>query len=442
MRRSLTLDPYLDRLHSVNPLVLCGRVSRVVGTVIESVGPPCAIGEACRIHAADGREICAEVVGFRDDRLILMPMDDVGSLEPGSLVVATGRPLQVPVGEACLGRVFDGLGRPIDGKGPLVGTLPRSAEASPPDPLTRERVSQPLVTGVRAIDGLLTCGRGQRIGIFAGSGVGKSTLLGTIARHATADVNVIGLIGERGREVREFLERDLQEEGLRRSVVVVATSDQSPLQRLRGAAVATAFAEYFRDQGRDVVLMMDSVTRFAWAQREIGLAAGEPPATRGYTPSVFGALPRLLERAGTAARGSITAFYTVLVDADDMNDPIADTVRGILDGHIVLSRDLARQGHYPAIDVLSSISRIMPEVTEAEHRRAAVRLRDLLAVYREAEDLINIGAYAKGSNPRIDAAIARIDAIRDFLRQGSDDCTPYDQTLQQLFAAVGEEGAP
>ncbi len=442
MRRSLTLDPYLDRLHSVNPLVLCGRVSRVVGTVIESVGPPCAIGEACRIHAADGREICAEVVGFRDDRLILMPMDDVGSLEPGSLVVATGRPLQVPVGEACLGRVFDGLGRPIDGKGPLVGTLPRSAEASPPDPLTRERVSQPLVTGVRAIDGLLTCGRGQRIGIFAGSGVGKSTLLGTIARHATADVNVIGLIGERGREVREFLERDRQEEGLRRSVVVVATSDQSPLQRLRGAAVATAFAEYFRDQGRDVVLMMDSVTRFAWAQREIGLAAGEPPATRGYTPSVFGALPRLLERAGTAARGSITAFYTVLVDADDMNDPIADTVRGILDGHIVLSRDLARQGHYPAIDVLSSISRIMPEVTEAEHRRAAVRLRDLLAVYREAEDLINIGAYAKGSNPRIDAAIARIDAIRDFLRQGSDDCTPYDQTLQQLFAAVGEEGAP
>ena len=297
-----------------------------------------------------------------------------------------------------------------------------------------------MTTGVRAIDGLLTCGRGQRIGIFAGSGVGKSTLMGTIARHATADVNVIGLIGERGREVREFIERDLQEEGLKRSVVVVATSDQSPLQRLRGAVVATTFAEYFRDQGLDVILMMDSVTRFAWAQREIGLAAGEPPATRGYTPSVFGALPRLLERAGTSDRGSITGFYSVLVDADDMNDPIADTVRGILDGHIVLSRALAHQGHYPAIDVLASVSRVMSEVTDAGHRKAAMRLRDLLAVYRDAEDLINIGAYVAGSNPRIDEARARIDGIRDFLRQESGASTSYEETRRLLAAAVGQEG--
>lgn len=437
----IDLAPYMNRLAEVASFLLSGRVVRVVGTVIESIGPPCAIGEVCRIHTADGKEIYAEVVGFKDERLILMPMDEVGNLEPGSTVVTTGAPLRVPVGESCLGRIFDGLGRPIDNGGPLVGTALRAVHASPPDPLTRERVNQPLVTGIRAIDGLLTCGRGQRIGIFAGSGVGKSTLLGCIARHSTADVNVIGLIGERGREVREFLERDLREEGLRRSVVVVATSDLSPLQRLRGAAVATTFAEYFRDQGLDVVLMMDSVTRFAWAQREIGLAAGEPPATRGYTPSVFGALPRLLERAGTASRGSITGFYSVLVDADDMNDPIADTVRGILDGHIVLSRDLARQGHYPAIDVLSSVSRIMTEVTEEDHRQAATRLRDLLAVYREAEDLINIGAYVSGSNPRIDAAIAHIDAIRQFLRQDAQATSPYEETLRQLASCVGQNGA-
>ena len=363
------------------------------------------------------------------ERLILMPMDEVGSLEPGSRVSALGSTLQVPVGEMCLGRIFDGLGRPMDGRGPIQSLEHRPVYASPPDPLTRERVRKPMTTGVRAIDGLLTCGRGQRIGIFAGSGVGKSTLMGTIARHATADVNVIGLIGERGREVREFIERDLQEEGLKRSVVVVATSDQSPLQRLRGAVVATTFAEYFRDQGLDVILMMDSVTRFAWAQREIGLAAGEPPATRGYTPSVFGALPRLLERAGTSDRGSITGFYS-----------IADTVRGILDGHIVLSRALAHQGHYPAIDVLASVSRVMSEVTDAGHRKAAMRLRDLLAVYRDAEDLINIGAYVAGSNPRIDEARARIDGIRDFLRQESGASTSYEETRRLLSAAVGQEG--
>ncbi len=436
----LTLDRYVERVRKMDPMGLYGRVARVVGTVIESVGPPCAIGEVCRIKASDGREIYAEVVGFKDERLILMPMDEVGSLEPGSRVSALGSTLQVPVGEMCLGRIFDGLGRPMDGRGPIQSLEHRPVYASPPDPLTRERVRKPMTTGVRAIDGLLTCGRGQRIGIFAGSGVGKSTLMGTIARHATADVNVIGLIGERGREVREFIERDLQEEGLKRSVVVVATSDQSPLQRLRGAVVATTFAEYFRDQGLDVILMMDSVTRFAWAQREIGLAAGEPPATRGYTPSVFGALPRLLERAGTSDRGSITGFYSVLVDADDMNDPIADTVRGILDGHIVLSRALAHQGHYPAIDVLASVSRVMSEVTDAGHRKAAMRLRDLLAVYRDAEDLINIGAYVAGSNPRIDEARARIDGIRDFLRQESGASTSYEETRRLLAAAVGQEG--
>lgn len=416
-----------------------GRVSQVIGVLVESRGPACGVGEICEIHIGRNETpVLAEVVGFKESHTLLMPFGSVANIRPGSQVIATGSSLRVSVGRELLGRVLDGLGNPLDGKGSIHEEAEVSASAQPPHPLSRRRISECLPLGVRAIDGLLTVGKGQRIGIFAGSGVGKSTLLGMIARNTAADVNVIALIGERGREVLDFLEKDLGEEGLARSVIVVATSDQAPVIRLRGAQVATAIAEYFRDHGSDVLLMMDSVTRVAWAQREIGLAAGEPPTTRGYTPSVFAVLPQLLERSGTGARGSITGLYTVLVEGDDMNEPVADTVRGILDGHIVLSRDLAAKNHYPAIDVLPSVSRLMPEVTTKLHRKCAGTMRDVLATYRSSEDLINIGAYAKGSNPSIDFALSKIEGVNAFLKQSVDEKVNFDTVGVQLVEMFGE----
>jgi len=420
-------------IRAAEPITANGRVKQVIGLTIESAGPEAQIGEFCTIYARHLRTpVGAEVVGFRGDRVLLMPLGEMDGIGPGSEVVASGHSLRVPVGPGLLGRILDGLGRPIDGKEPPEIETYYPVSNTPPPPLSRRRITERLGLGVRAIDGLLTVGRGQRIGIFSGSGVGKSTLMGIIARNTEADVNVVGLIGERGREVRDFIERDLGEEGLKRSVVVVATSDQPALVRLKGAFVATAIAEYFRDQGKDVMLMMDSVTRFAMAQREVGLAIGEPPATRGYTPSVFALLPKLLERSGTSSKGSITGLYTVLVDGDDMSEPIADAARSILDGHIVLSRKLASKNHYPAIDVNSSLSRLMVEITDEDHRQAASKLREVLATYSEAEDLINIGAYKQGSNPKLDYALEKIDAVNSFLRQGIYERSTFEDAVAQL----------
>lgn len=412
----------------------------MIGVLVESRGPSCGIGEVCEIHHdRDEAPVLAEVIGFRESRTLLMPYGAVHDIRSGSEVVATGSSLRISVGRELLGRVLDGLGRPLDGANLPWLDVETTVTATPPHPLSRQRINEPLSLGIRAIDSLITIGKGQRVGIFAGSGVGKSVLMGMIARNTSADVNVIALIGERGREVRDFLEKDLGEEGLARSVVVVATSDQVPVIRLRGAQVATSIAEYFRDCGLDVLLMMDSVTRVAWAQREIGLASGEPPTTRGYTPSVFAVLPQLLERAGTSRSGSITGLYTVLVEGDDMNEPVADTVRGILDGHIVLSRDLAARNHYPAIDVLSSVSRLMPDVTDEEHRRYAGQIRDVLATYKAGEDLINIGAYAAGSNPKIDFAIRKIDAVNTFLRQRTNERSSFDATKAELKGIFADD---
>lgn len=428
---------YLSAIHNADTMKLNGKITQIIGLVIESQGPNVNLGELCYIHPRNQSEpIPAEVVGFRENRVLLMPVGEMQGIGPGCEVISAHRLLRVNVGRQLLGRVLDGLGNPIDGKGPLITSTQYPLSAMPPPPLNRRRILDKLAVGVRSIDSVLTLGRGQRVGIMAGSGVGKSTLLGMIARNTEADISVIALIGERGREVREFIERDLGEEGLKRSVVVVATSDQPALVRLKGAMTATAIAEYFRDQGLDVMLMMDSVTRFAMAQREIGLTVGEPPATRGYTPSVFAMLPKLLERSGTGDRGSITGIYTVLVDGDDMNEPIADAVRSILDGHIVLSRNLAAQNHYPAIDVLSSVSRVMLEIAEKEHVQCAQRLRRLLATYREAEDLINIGAYARGSNANIDKAIEVIGGITSFLQQDVHENTPVLETIERLKQLV------
>ncbi|QDR80490.1 flagellar protein export ATPase FliI [Sporomusa termitida] len=436
---STVFDParYLSAIHNADTMKLNGKITQIIGLVIESQGPNANLGELCYIHPRNqGEPIPAEVVGFRENRVLLMPVGELQGIGPGCEVVSAHRLLRVNVGRQLLGRVLDGLGNPIDGKGPLISSTQYPLHAMPPPPLNRRRIMDKLAVGVRSIDSVLTLGRGQRVGIMAGSGVGKSTLLGMIARNTEADISVIALIGERGREVREFIERDLGEEGLKRAVVVVATSDQPALVRLKGAMTATAIAEYFRDQGMDVMLMMDSVTRFAMAQREIGLTVGEPPATRGYTPSVFAMLPKLLERSGTGDRGSITGIYTVLVDGDDMNEPIADAVRSILDGHIVLSRNLAAQNHYPAIDVLSSVSRVMLEIAEREHVQCAQRLRSLLATYREAEDLINIGAYARGSNANIDKAIEVIAGITGFLQQDVHENTPVAETIERLKKLV------
>jgi flagellum-specific ATP synthase len=430
---SLDVDKYLAVVSSVEPVMLSGRVSQVIGLVIESNGPSVSIGETCIIENQSGAtEVACEVVGFKGNNVLLMPLGEISGIAAGSRVVATHEALTVPVGHELLGRVVGGLGTPIDGKGPIEATRRRPVFQSAPDPLTRRRISKHLTTGIRAIDAMLTCGKGQRVGIFSGSGVGKSVLLGMIARNSDADVNVIGLIGERGREVRDFLDKDLKQEGLSRSVVVAVTSDQASLIRVKGAMTATTIAEHFREQGLDVMLMMDSITRVAMAQREIGLAIGEPPTSKGYTPSVFAMLPRLLERSGTSAVGSITGLYTVLVEGDDMNEPIADAVRSILDGHIVLSRKLAHQNLYPAIDVLESVSRLMIDVVTPEHLGSANRVEEILATYRESEDLINIGAYNKGTNPKIDVAIDRIAAINALLRQNISEASGFDATVQAV----------
>lgn len=429
---------YIEALRPLDPVRVNGKVTQVIGLTVESEGPDASVGDVCYIYPAkSSRPIKAEVVGFRDNKVILMPLGELHAIGPGCDVVGTGKPLTVQVGSELLGRVLDGLGQPLDGSF-IPARMPHySTHNEPNNPLFRPRVTEPLGIGVRAIDGLLTVGQGQRVGIFAGSGVGKSTLLGMIARNTAADVNVIALIGERGREVLEFIEKDLGPEGLARSVVIVATSDQPALIRIKGAMIATTIAEYFRDRGLNVMLMMDSVTRFAMAQREIGLAIGEPPATRGYTPSVFAMLPRLLERAGTGRTGSITAFYTVLVDGDDMNEPIADAVRGILDGHIVLSRSLAQKGHYPAIDVLASVSRVMNDIVPEEQKAASRELKRLLATYRESEDLINIGAYQSGSNAEIDRSIRYYEAIRSFTTQRTDEKVDFADVQKRLIDEFG-----
>ena len=431
--QTIDLAPYAERLARVSLARRTGTIAEAVGLAVEAVGIGGTVGELVLLPTAEGR-VPAEIVGFRGQRALLMPLGELHGLATGAEVEATGRPLAVPVGDALLGRVLDGLGRPLDGRGPLGGARQRLlGGGSPPDPLTRRLVDQPLATGVRVIDGLLTCGRGQRVGIFAGSGVGKSTTLGMIARHAEAEVNVICLVGERGREVREFIERDLGEEGQARSVVIIATSDAPALVRIKACWVATAIAEAFRDEGREVLLMLDSLTRLAMAQREVGLAAGEPPALRGYPPSVFALLPKLLERAGAGERGAITAFYTVLVEGDDLTEPVTDTARGTLDGHIVLTRALAGENHYPAVDVLGSVSRVMPAVVSAEHAAAARRLRALLAAYQDARDLIAVGAYVAGTNRQVDEAVRLLPAIHHLLRQRPDETTPFAETLAALL---------
>ena len=409
-----------------------GKVVNVVGLTIESAGPDSKLGDLCRIlpEAEGAKPIMAEVVGFRDKKTLLMPYDSVDGIGLGCVVENTGDPLKVTVSEKLLGKTVNGLGVPIDGE--MITGAAYPVEAAPPDPMSRAIIDQVLPLGVKAVDGMITVGKGQRIGIFAGSGVGKSTLMGMFARNTKADINVIALIGERGREVREFIERDLGEEGMRRSVVVVATSDRPALERNKAAKTATAIAEYFRDQGKDVLLMMDSLTRFSMAQREIGLASGEPPVTRGYPPSVYSEMPKLLERAGRAAVGSITGLYTVLVDGDDFNEPITDTARSILDGHIMLDRKLGHKNHYPAIDILQSISRCMSQIATREHKQAANKLKNVLATYNEAEDLINIGAYKQGSNPNIDYAISKIDAVNGFLCQSTEEKFTFEESVQML----------
>jgi flagellum-specific ATP synthase len=432
---AVDIEKYLKVIDKADLVRVIGKVIQVVGLIIEAQVQGVSIGDLCSIMLGrEENETYAEVVGFREGRVLLMPLGTTAGIAPGSKVLAAGHPLKVKVGPKLLGRVLSGLGEPIDDKGPIEFTEESSLDATPPDPVKRPRVTEVLRVGVRSIDGLLTCGRGQRMGIFAGSGVGKSTLMGMIARNAEADVNVISLIGERGREVRDFIEESLGEEGLKKSVVIVATSDQPPLIRLKGAFVGTAIAEYFRNKGSKVILMMDSVTRFAMAQREIGLATGEPPTTRGYTPSVFALLPKLMERSGTAEVGTITAFYTILVEGDDFNEPIADQSRSILDGHIILSRDLAAKNHYPAINIPQSVSRIMTNLVSDEHKEAAAKLREVLARYAEAEDLINIGAYVKGSNPKIDYAISKIDEVNEFLKQGTFDQCDYEETVERLLS--------
>lgn len=428
----VNLAAYSEKLKQIDPLQVAGTVRRAEGLIVESSGPPVGVGEICEIHpASGGPPILAEVVGFRNQAVLCMPVCEIGGVRLGDKVVSRRRPSAVRVGEALLGRVIDGLGNPIDNKGPLDCDERYPLDRLAPGPLQRAAIKDTLGTGVRAIDSLLSVGRGQRVGIFGGSGVGKSTLLGMMARSTEAPIAVIALVGERGREVNSFIENDLGPEGLSRSVVVVSTSDRPPLMRIRAAMTATSIAEYFCDRGQDVLLVMDSVTRVAMAQREIGLAAGEPPSSKGYTPSVFNLLPRLFERAGNYENGSITGFYTVLVEGDDMNEPIADAVRGLLDGHVVLSRRLAWRNHFPAIDILDSISRLMPSISDPEQLEAAAVLRELLATYRKSEDMIDIGAYTQGTNPRIDRAIEKTESINLFLKQEAHEKV-------ELQSAIGE----
>jgi flagellum-specific ATP synthase len=422
-------------LDKTNTLQMSGKLTKVVGLVLESNGPKAPIGEICVLRDRSGKEVSrSEVVGFKDEnRILSMVLGELNDISPGMEIRATGEALSVNVGNSLIGRVLDGMGVPMDEKGPLLNTTKRSIYSTPPNPLSRSRIKEPITTGVRALDAMLTIGKGQRMGIFAGSGVGKSTLLGMIARNTSADINVIALIGERGREVKEFIEKDLGDEGLRKSIVIVATSDKPSLVRVKAALVATTIAEYFRDKGLDVMLMMDSATRLAMAQREVGLAIGEPPTTKGYTPSVFSLLQKTLERAGTSDKGSITGLYTVLVEGDDFNEPVSDTVRGILDGHIILSRKLGAMGHYPAIDVLESISRVMRDVVTKQHTQAALNLRQLMATYRGAEDLISVGAYQQGTNNDIDRSINLNKTINNFLRQDVDEQITFDDALEGLI---------
>jgi flagellum-specific ATP synthase len=431
---NLDLQKFHNKLEKIDTLKTNGKVTQVIGLVLEATGLKAAIGELCKVVSKNEEiSIDAEIVGFKEGKALLMPLGDLRGIGPGAKVIATEQEFEVSVGQNLLGRIIDGLGRPLDNKGPLKTDKFYSIYRNPPDPITRQKVDKPIATGIRAIDSCLTIGKGQRIGIFSGSGIGKSVTLGMIARNTSADVNVIALIGERGREVRDFIEKDLKIEGLRRSVVIAATSDQPALIRRTGAFVATSIAEYFRDAGYDVMLMMDSITRFAMAQREIGLAIGEPPTTKGYTPSVFALLPKLLERAGTTpSKGTITGLYTVLVEADDLNEPISDSVRAILDGHIVLTRELAAQNHYPPIDILQSVSRCMIDIVTPEHKNLANKIKETIATYKNAEDLINIGAYVSGSNPSIDYAIKKINQIKKFLIQGIDEKTNYEETLKIL----------
>ncbi|OKY74508.1 MAG: flagellum-specific ATP synthase FliI [Desulfobulbaceae bacterium DB1] len=425
------------QLAADQPLIsVRGRVNQVIGMVIESRGPGIPVGSVCEVDLFRGEgRVPAEVVGFREGRVLLMPLGEMRGVEPGSSIRLIGGQARVPVADSLLGRVIDGLGNPMDGKGPLEYGVDYPLYAEPLNPMKRERIKEVVDVGVRAINGLLTLGKGQRIGILAGSGVGKSTLLGMIAKHTAADISVIALIGERGRELKDFIERDLGPEGLARSVVVVATSDQPPLVRMRGAYLAMAISEFFRDKGRDVIMMMDSVTRFAMSSREVGLAIGEPPTSRGYTPSVFAQLPKLLERAGTCeGKGSITGIFTVLVEGDDMNEPIADAVRSIVDGHVILSRELASRGHYPSIDIMGSVSRCMTDVVVKDQVKAAHRFLETLSTYRRSEDLINIGAYASGTNPKIDKAISMIDRLNNYLRQEVEQKFSYEESKQQLLA--------
>jgi flagellum-specific ATP synthase len=433
VKTSSLLSKYTDRLPTIDPYEWRGRVERVTGLILEARGPRIPIGELCRVETSAG-SMLAEVVGFRDQFTLLMALQETAGLGPGDIVTTLGHPLRIGLGVGLLGRILNGLGEPLDGLEPIVPEEYRGIVSQAPDPLRRARITEPLSVGVRAIDGLLTIGQGQRIGIFAGSGIGKSMLLGMMARYTDADVTVIGLIGERGREVREFIENDLGTEGRRRSVVVAVPSDQWPLLRVRGAMVATTIAEYFRDLGQRVLLLVDSITRYCHALREIGLSLQEPPATKGYPPSVFATLPKLLERAGTTEKGSITAFYTVLVEGDDMLEPVADSSRSILDGHIVLSRKLAAMGHYPSIDILDSISRTMVNIADEEHLAAAAQVREWLAAYRDAEDLIHIGAYAKGSDPKVDIALQKLPDIENFLRQSIEEGATGEEARQNLMS--------
>jgi flagellum-specific ATP synthase len=430
---NIPYDYYLTKLDGLRPMKQYGTVCRVAGLVVESKGPAVPVGSLCRIEPADGQPpVPAEVVGFKENVIFLMPLGSIQGINPGSIVTSTGEQLRIAVGDELLGRIVNGLGQPLDGKGALINSRYRSLYASPPPTLSRQRITEPLFTGIRAIDTMCTCGKGQRIGIFSGSGVGKSVLMGMIARGTSADVTVIGLVGERSREVREFIASDLGEEGLKRSVVVAVTSDEPALIRMKGILTATTIAEHFRDQGKDVLLLVDSLTRVAMAQREIGLSIGEPPATKGYPPSAFAMLPRILERSGPGTHGSITGLYTVLVEGDDFNEPISDAVRSVIDGHVVLSRSLASRNQYPAVDVLESVSRLMMAVTTTEHKQVAGQIKELMAIYRDAEDLVNIGAYVKGSSEKIDHALACIDGINAFLRQGIDECIDPQQAIAEL----------
>jgi flagellum-specific ATP synthase len=431
------LAPYLAALESIETLRCSGHVRELVGLLVSSDGPAAAVGDFCEIRTADGRIVRAQVAGFRNGLVLLMPLEETGGLQLGDTVVARPDAARVEVGPGLLGRVLDGFGQPIDGRPPIEPEALYDLYSTPPGPLEREHIDQPLITGIRAIDGLLPIGKGQRVGIFGGSGVGKSTLLGAMARNNSADVSVVALIGERNREVREFLEKELTPEGLARSVVVAATSDAPAPLRIRAGFLALAVAEYFRDRGQSVLLVMDSVTRLAMAQREIGLAAGEPPSQKGYTPSVFQLMPKLFERAGNFQRGSITGFFTVLVEGDDFNEPICDAARAILDGHIILSRELGAAGHYPAIDILNSVSRLASRVASPRQREAAQKIREAMAAYRQSEDLINLGAYVAGSNPKIDSAVRLQPQIQDFLRQPPEVSEPIEASLQRLYALTG-----